>query len=75
MVDYNTLKCLQLEKYVTVKYINELNTINDNTSYNYIINLFGNTINTADIVNKSYTYYDNSIISNSLFVDYFHVTL
>ena len=74
MVDYNTLKRLQLEKYVTVKYINELNTINNNTSYNYIINLFGNTINTADIVNKSYTYYDNSIRSNSLFVDYFYVT-
>ena len=74
MANYNTLKSTQLEEIITIKYINnEINKINKKTSCNYIINLFGETINTADIINKSYTYYNNLIISNSLFINYFNI--
>jgi hypothetical protein len=74
MVDYNTLKQIQLEKLITIKYMrNSASPLNTSFNYMRVVDLFGHYINTSNIINNSFVYYDNSIISNSLFVNYFNI--
>lgn len=71
-IDYNTLQYIKLDKFINIKYLNDIN--DDNAEFlHYEVNLFGNKINTRFILNKSFTYYDNSIINNSLFCKHFEI--
>lgn len=71
-IDYNTLQHIKLDKFINIKYLS--NNLNNNNDKPHIyINLFGKNINTEHLIIKSFTYYDNSIINNSKFIELFEM--
>lgn len=71
-IDYNTLQHIKLDKFINIKYLS--NNLNNNNDKPHIyINLFGKNINIKHLMIKSFTYYDNSIINNSKFIELFEI--